>query len=237
MFINYAHRGASAYFPENTFSAFYSALYMDANGIETDVRETKDGVLVLFHDSDISRTTDGNGSIADYNYNELLNLHVFNPSRDKYDIIVALQDFLRYFSFRNLSFAIELKQMQIERKVIDMLDTFGIREKAVLTSFNYESLKIAKAYNPRYRVGFLYHEDELDPVGKLQAINGEELCPPANSLTQETVNRYHELGFYVRAWGVYTEDLMEHAYSCGVDGMTVNFPDLLAQRMKHSHCH
>ena len=50
MFINYAHRGASQYFPENTLSAFYAGIAMGANGIETDIRKTKDNVLVLFHD-------------------------------------------------------------------------------------------------------------------------------------------------------------------------------------------
>ena len=44
--INYAHRGASTYFPENTMSAFYAGLTMGANGIETDVHMTKDGVLI-----------------------------------------------------------------------------------------------------------------------------------------------------------------------------------------------
>ena len=50
LFINYAHRGASAYAPENTMSAFLLGIKQGANGIETDVRRTKDGVLVLFHD-------------------------------------------------------------------------------------------------------------------------------------------------------------------------------------------
>ena len=50
-FINYAHRGASEYLPENTLLSFYTGVFMQANGIETDVRRTKDGVLVLFHDN------------------------------------------------------------------------------------------------------------------------------------------------------------------------------------------
>ena len=50
MFTVYAHRGASEYAPENTLSSFYMGLSMGANGIETDVQRTKDGVAVLFHD-------------------------------------------------------------------------------------------------------------------------------------------------------------------------------------------
>ena len=54
-FVNYAHRGASAYAPENTLASFYLGCQMGANGVETDVQRTKDGVLVLFHDNDLMR--------------------------------------------------------------------------------------------------------------------------------------------------------------------------------------
>ena len=56
-FISYAHRGASEYYPENTMTAFEKALEMGANGIETDVQRTKDGKLVLFHDTTLERVT------------------------------------------------------------------------------------------------------------------------------------------------------------------------------------
>ncbi|MCL2539182.1 MAG: glycerophosphodiester phosphodiesterase [Oscillospiraceae bacterium] len=55
MFVNYAHRGASSYAPENTFAAFYKGVEMGANGIETDVQRSRDGVLVLHHDEWIAK--------------------------------------------------------------------------------------------------------------------------------------------------------------------------------------
>lgn len=131
MFINYAHRGASQYFPENTLSAFYAGIAMGANGIETDIRKTKDNVLVLFHDKNISRVTDGQGSIEDYTYDELMKLLVYNPEKDRTDKIVAFGDFLKYFGFRDLTFAVELKQDQVEKETIDMLEAFNMREKTV----------------------------------------------------------------------------------------------------------
>ena len=71
MTINYAHRGASAYYPENTMLSFEKALEMGATGIETDVQLTKDGVLVLIHDEMVNRTTNGEGFVEDYTYKEL----------------------------------------------------------------------------------------------------------------------------------------------------------------------
>ena len=70
-FVNYAHRGASEYAPENTLLSFYTGVYMGANGIETDVQMTRDGVLVLFHDDTILRLTGAEGSVADYTLEEL----------------------------------------------------------------------------------------------------------------------------------------------------------------------
>ena len=70
-FVNYAHRGASEYLPENTLLAFYTGIYMGANGKKTDVQKTKDGILVLFHDDTLMRVTGQSGSIADYTFAQL----------------------------------------------------------------------------------------------------------------------------------------------------------------------
>lgn len=59
MVLNYAHRGACGYFPENTMLAFIQAIDLGCDGIETDIQMTKDGVLVLIHDESVNRTTNG----------------------------------------------------------------------------------------------------------------------------------------------------------------------------------
>ena len=70
----YAHRGASKYAPENTMPAFQLALDMNADGIETDVQLTKDGVPILIHDEKLKRTTTGSGYVKDYTLEELQQL-------------------------------------------------------------------------------------------------------------------------------------------------------------------
>ena len=87
-FIVYAHRGASEYAPENTLMSFYLGVQMGANGIETDVRQTKDGVLVLFHDETLDRVTDGAGNICDYTFEELQKFNVIKNG--KIDKIITL---------------------------------------------------------------------------------------------------------------------------------------------------
>ena len=78
--INYAHRGACEYAPENTLSSFYLGLLQGANGIETDVQLTKDGELVLFHDDTLDRVSDGTGRLCDYTLAQLRKIKIFGNS-------------------------------------------------------------------------------------------------------------------------------------------------------------
>lgn len=229
MFINYAHRGASEYAPENTMCSFYLGILQGANGIETDIRMTRDNVLILFHDDTLDRVTTGSGKVSDYTYDELLKLNVAG-GRDKpvYDKIVRLEDFLRFFIFRDMTFAIELKQSNIEKETIDMLERFDACEKTVLTSFDFENLKRVKSYCPKYKVGYLTSIVNEETINNMRSIKGEEICPKASIITKDMVELLHELNFSVRAWGVTDTEIMSKVYELGVDGMTVNFPDLLA---------
>ncbi len=227
MFVNYAHRGASAYMPENTLLSFYHGISMNANGIETDVQRTKDGVLVLFHDDTLNRVTGEDGSISDYTLAELME---FRVTKDDFtDRIVTLEDFLTHFSYRNITFAIELKVSGIEKDVADMLRRFDLSRKCVITSFNFDYISNFKKYAPEFRVGYLTKEVTEEILHSLIDISADEICPMARTLTAENVDKWHKMGFRVRAWGVASEELMRLAYDLGVDGMTVNFPDKLHQ--------
>ena len=88
--INYAHRGASEYAPENTLSSFFLGLLQGANGIETDVQRTKDGVLVLFHDDTLDRVSDGCGPLRDHTLAQLQQLRITgNAPGGFYDRVVT----------------------------------------------------------------------------------------------------------------------------------------------------
>ena len=228
-FVNYAHRGASSYAPENTMSSFHLGLKMGANGIETDVQRTKDGVLVLFHDDTIRRVTGQDGAIQDYTYEELLQFDVC--VHGKKDKIVRFQDFLEAFSHLDLTFAIELKEELIEQQTIDMLEQYGMREKTILTSFKIDCLMRAKLYRPDYRTGYLTYGVNALTTKVLNVIGVEQVCPEGSTITKELVDDLHAQGFSVRAWGIANEALMQQVYDAGADGMTVNFPDKLTEYM------
>ena len=229
-FVNYAHRGASEYAPENTLLSFYLGLTMGANGIETDIHVTKDGVAVLFHDDTLERVTGVSGCVEDYTFCQLQCIYV--KKNALYDRIPSFEDFLQHFAFRKLTFAIELKQSDVVKETADLIRRYGIEKKTVVTSFKYEELLKMRRYAPELETGYLT-ADVTDTVLQDMKEQGiTELCPKADSITPACVDYWHSLGFRVRAWGVADENLMKNAYDSGVDGMTVNFPDKLAAYMK-----
>ena len=227
MFVNYAHRGASEYTPENTLLAFYTGVYMGANGIETDVQMTKDGSLVLFHDDTILRLTGAPGSVRDYTLEQLRQFTFENKGLT--DKIVVFEDFLQQFGWRDLTFAIEIKQAGIEDKTVDMIRKYGIQSKTIVTSFMLDSVRATKQYAPEQKVGFLTREINDEMLQQLKDMGAEQFCPEAPDVTAETVARWHAQGFEVRAWGVKDEGLMRQVYDAGAEGMTVNFPDKLTK--------
>ena len=228
-FVVYAHRGASEYAPENTMSSFYLGLHMGANGIETDIRKTKDGVLVLFHDKTLERVMDREGQVEDLTYDELTRIPVLHPSSDKKDYIVRLEDFLRYIGAQDITLALELKAPDIERDTYEMIKKFNLEDKVIVTSFQLEYLIRFKEICSDINLGYLTQDFDNELLDKMREVGIGQLCPAGANLTPEKVASWHNAGFNVRAWGIKNVEIMKHAYDSGVDGMTVNFPDRLIE--------
>lgn len=232
MFINYAHRGASARAPENTMRAFALGVEQGANGIETDIRRTRDGVLVLFHDEDLYRLTGRTERIADLTFKELSRVEIPSPIGGKADTVPELTRFLSFAKPLPVSLALELKDDGLEREVTQAIRDFGVGERCVVTSFSMERLSRVRALEPALRVGLLTRSVDCDLVRELRRIGAQQICPHAAILTPELVRSLHAQGFSVRAWGVKDEQTMRFAFRCGVDGMTVNFPDQLRELLQ-----
>ena len=231
-FITYAHRGASEYCPENTLLSFYTGVYMGANGIETDVQMTKDGVAVLLHDDTIERMMKKPGRVADYTYAELRTFPMERCGR--VDYIITLDAFLECFSKKELTFAIELKGEGTEAETARLVEKYNVAHKCIFTSFKMDYLKKMHTINPSYRLGFLAEPGKIDAglPEEMKAFGFYEICPYSEDATPENVACWHSLGLNVRAWGIANEEIMKKAYDNGVDGMTVNFPDKLLSYIK-----
>ena len=227
--INYAHRGASSYAPENTIPAFELGVKMQANGIETDVQKTKDGVLVLFHDSNLVRICGRPEAISDLTYQELLQLDFGIHKGEQYrnTRIPTLEEFLQKFADKDLQFAIEFKVTGIEKEALELVRSYGCLDRTIFTSNLWQALLNMHTIDSKVRLGFLAKllNDYLLEAARKCGI--EQICPKADILTPEWNQRLRDAGFSVRPWGIENEELMKRMVALKVDGMTVNFPDVL----------
>ena len=231
-FVVYAHRGASEYCPENTLLSFYTGVYMGANGIETDVQLTKDGVPVLFHDGTVDRMMHKEGSVSDYTYEELRTFPMEKCGR--VDYIIGLEEFLSCFSPMDLTLAIELKGEGTEEKTAALIRKYHAEPMCVITSVQFSYLEKMHQIAPDLRLGYLSKKGAVteELLEKMLKMGFYEICPHAEDVTPENVKRWHAMGLGVRAWGISNETWMRQVYDNGADGMTVNFPDKLVTYME-----
>ena len=146
-----AHRGASAYAPENTLAAFRLAREMGADGIELDVQLTRDRVPVVIHDDTVNRTTDGQGIVTEMTVGEITRLDAGTWKADEYrgertptlaQVFDALGDWLKPSGrSRPCLINVELKSERVrtgglERQVLNVIARYGVQDRILLSSFN-----------------------------------------------------------------------------------------------------
>lgn len=224
----YAHRGASGYAPENTAAAFDLARTMGATHVETDLAQTRDGQLVLFHDRLVDRTSDGSGPVADYSLAELRQLDLGNWLAPRWagQRLLTLEEFrtdwLPYFTV-----ALEIKDPLACDPALTMISGWAPEEQArlELTSFHWGVVLQARAAFPQLVTGFLAEQFTADIIGRCLARGLRQICPPADQVTPELVARAHEGGLIVRAWGIKQRPDVDRLRAAGVDGATCNWPD------------
>ena len=153
-----AHRGLyNDEINENTISAFDNAFDNGYEGIEFDVRLTKDKVPVIIHDSFLSRVSNGKGLVKNYTYNELLK---FNFGKKKIERIPKLEDVINRYN--NKTMIIELKEN------IDITPYLNDKNKYYISSFNYNYIKNIP-YSDKYKRGVINYV--LNPVNDYNKID------------------------------------------------------------------
>ncbi|MCG3089559.1 glycerophosphodiester phosphodiesterase [Sporosarcina cyprini] len=245
------HRGASAYAPENTLASFGLAEDLGADYIELDIHETKDGQLVVMHDKDVSRTTEGHGDIETYTLKELKSLSIVEKKKDKttvigpseYLAVPTLQEVFDQFG-DSLNYVIELKNPShypnIEEKLVQQLkqneliqkDKKG-RPRAIIHSFNEKALKRVHKLNPDIPLLQLISFDEGEEA-ELSKKKIEKLLSYADgigvsyeALTPPFVNYMHEKGLAVFAYTVNDPETALRLQAMGLNGIHTDKPDLL----------
>ena len=226
-FVNYAHRGRSDIYHGNTMPAFLAGVEARANGIETDLRRTADGVLILFHDKTLKGLGQPDRAVSEVSFEELTEMmtaawgEAYRP--------VTAETFLRTFGPLDLSLALELKEAGIAEETVALARRYAKRKNVTFTSFTPAYLDEVHALAPDWHLGQLVKAGTAADadMDAFFARGVEEICPFAGDIDPDFVSRWHEGGFTVRAWGVSDEETMRRLVEAGVDGITVNFPQKL----------
>lgn len=233
-----AHRGASAYAPENTLKAFELAVEMGARDFEFDVHRTRDGVLVVHHDYDLKATAGVHALIGKLTYAELKKFNVAAHRRGSgfhhaprlaavIDVIAPRGEWLNF----------ELKNDQnvypgIEAELAAFISSRkGLMEKSLVSSFDHPSLKRLRALAPELRLGYLGHGLSTLILGpalrKARALGAVNFHIALRLAYKFNVARIKKAGFNVCVYTVNTIKEAQRMQKIGVDGIFSNHPDIM----------
>lgn len=228
-----AHRGASGYAPENTMAAFRRALDMGVDEIETDVHLTQDAELILLHDHELDRTTDGSGAPGLQTLAQLRQLDAGSWMAPEFagERLITLGQLLAAFGER-LTYHVELKDRSpgIGVATADVVRRYGLEARTLVSGFDCQAeLLAAKAGLPGLRSTVLVRPalDPIDAIRETAAEGHDGISLYVERIDRTMVERAHELGLEVRCWGVRTRQDMERGAVAGCNGMTINWPDWL----------
>ncbi len=229
----YGHRGAGQYAPENTMEAFQMAYDMGADGIEFDIQMTGDGYLVVAHDEEISRVSDGKGLIRDYTLEELRSFS-FNKTHPEFKNIriPLLEEVLEHFKQKKFLYNIELKNgvfpyRGMEEIVLQMVKGKNALERTLFSSFNHSSMLTLRRLEPEAKAAFLFRDGIIGMPAYMENYGINIAHPAWYHLNQEGVlDAFHEKGITVNVWTVDSGKEIRRLCNMGVDGIITNKPDL-----------
>ncbi len=227
-----AHRGATfSGYPENSLPAFQKAADEGYDGVEMDVRLTKDKELVVFHDIRLERLTGtGRGMVRTKTLAQLKHFRLKNELVESF--IPLLSEALDILKNTSLLINIEIKSEmpmrgKIEQRVIDMIYRYGVQSRVVVSSFNPLVIKKTQKIDPTIRTGFIF-EKRLPKFNQRLATGliVTSWHPQYKGITPLTLQRAHSNGCPVYAWTVNEEKDMIRMMELGVDGLITDRPDI-----------
>ncbi|MFF9812877.1 glycerophosphodiester phosphodiesterase [Streptomyces sp. NPDC014006] len=251
-----AHRGASAYAPENTLPAIDKAAALGLRWVENDVQRTKDGKLVVIHDDSLKRTTNveelypdrAPWKVKDFTAAEIARLDAgswFGPEFSG-TRVPTLAQYMRRVEHNHERLLLELKNPElypgIERQTLKILANEGwldaphLTDRLIIQSFSADSVRTVHELKPAVKTGFLGTPNVADLPGYAGFV--DEINPTFSSLSTTYVDAVHALlgahgkPLEVSTWTVDDADSARKAAGYGVDGVISNKPDVVREALE-----
>lgn len=241
--VRLAHRGSRVLWPENTHHAFDGAVDLGYLYIETDIRVTSDGVVVIFHDETLERTTNGVGKVSDWTWDALSALDAaynFSPDGESFPLrgtgigISRLDDTLA--AYPDVNFNIDLKAKGSEWLVAEVVVRMKRHDTVLIGGFVDARIArfrritkgaVATSAGPTAAMAMY----TASRVGRSVSRKADAYQLPSSmrgvSLDGKLVDAVHAAGAQIHVWTVNEEDEMERFLALGVDGIVTDRPDIL----------
>jgi glycerophosphoryl diester phosphodiesterase len=220
------HRGARAYEPENTLRSFKKALEIGVDAVELDVRRTRDNYLVVIHDADIKRTTDGKGLVSELTLKEIKDF-----SAEKGEKIPTLKETLVFLD-KKVKILIELKEEGVENQVLSLVHEKDQQKNVIIVSFSEEALRKVRELDKEVETGLIYVKHK-NPVKAALDLKASYLLPLYRFTHTANVQKAHENGLKVIVWTVNKPEEVAEYTKKGVDGIASDKPDILVQQTQN----
>ncbi len=200
-----SHRGGNGFGPENSLESLRGAIAAGVEMVETDVRATADGELVIHHNP-----TANSRRIRDYALQELLTLHPDIPT---------LREYLELARGRCL-LDLEAKSLDIHVLAREVRE-FSDPNQVIITSFNYSLLVALKEEYPDFTVGWLVrlHHEKEEAIALATGTHMRLLLPRQGLVDEEFVASAHAAGLLVYTWTVNRAPTFRHLVGKGIDGV------------------
>jgi glycerophosphoryl diester phosphodiesterase len=214
------HRGARAYEPENTLSSFRKALELGVDAVELDVRKTRDNEIVVIHNADVNKTTDGSGEVNELTLEEIQGLVT-----EKGEHVPTLDEVLDVVA-RRVKVLIELKETGLEKQVIDLIRKRKLTENVIIVSFLEDALRKVRELSDEVETGLIYVRHK-NPIQAALDLKAEYLLPLYRFTHSANVKKAHEKGLKVIVWTINNKEEVGEYKKKGVDGIATDRPDIL----------
>jgi glycerophosphoryl diester phosphodiesterase len=238
----FGHRGVKGHAPENTLEGFRVAKDLGVDGIEFDVHMSRDGHLVVIHDDDVERTTNGRGLVRDMTLSQLkmLDAGVKFGKEWKGAKIPTVEEV--FSQIEGLKYKIEIKHGSsvydgIEEKVISAVETAGVTNRVRITSFDYNAIYNMHKLKRRIELGIIIRGRVGWFTGIAKRVGAKWIQANYDLLEPGDVSTAHRKGINIGVWGLRDGKSVENCLRMGVDELTLDYPEVALRLIKRKAVH
>ncbi|MEV8543625.1 glycerophosphodiester phosphodiesterase family protein [Streptomyces sp. NBC_01288] len=217
-FLTIGHRGVMGLEPENTLRSFVAAEQAGLDVIELDLHLSKDGALVVMHDADVDRTTDGTGPIAERTLGELRTLDAGRGER--------VPTFEEVLDAVKSPVQAEIKDLAAARALAEVMHRRNLVERVEVSSFHDEAIAEIARLVPGVRTALIASRFGPDVVERATEAGAETVCLNIRRLTLEVVEAARKADLKIIGWVVNTQDQLRLVRALGLDGATTDYPEI-----------